>query len=135
MTKFTRHKQLLPLVLLTTFSTETIYFWLTGKSTVGGNSYPYSPDMDNYLSLIILAANYIVYLFARRQFKYILITTLILGFFNLVSFTALRETFSMSINGGSDGIGIQPVALYAIVLTYILNFKRFNNFILDKKST
>lgn len=132
MTTLSKVKQLLPLLLLTVFSSQTIYCWICGDYEVNGEFYPFSPTADNYIALLTIFACLLVFLFSKRHYKFFLILTLILGFFNLISFTTFRETFSMKVNGGNEGIKIQPVAIYAIVLTYILNFRRFNNYVIRK---
>lgn len=134
MNTLSKLKQLFPLLLLTTFSGQTIYYWIRGNYDVDGKVYQFSPTTDNYIAFLTIFACFVVFIFSKKHYKFFLITTLILGFFNIISFTAFKETFSMTVNGGKEGIKLQPVAIYAIVLTYILNFRRFNNYILNKSS-
>ena len=128
-----KYKQLLPLVLLTIYFSPTLYYWMVGVITYENQAEPFSPSSVNYLAILIILINYIVFISAPKFFKFVFIPTLVLGFFNLISFTTFDETFSMSVNGGSKGIEIQPAAVFAVIFTYILNFKRFNNFILEKQ--
>lgn len=128
-----KYKQLLPLILLTIYFAPTVYYSTTGVITYYDSIQSFTPSIGNYLATLSILLNYSFFIFIPRFFKYVFIPTLFFGFFNLISFTTFDETFSMTVNGGNSGIEVQPVAVFAVVLAFLLNFKRFNNFILDKK--
>lgn len=130
-----KYKQLLPLILLTVYFSPTLYYGIVGEIKYDDLAEPFSLSFVNYIALLSIIVNYTVFIFAPKFFKYVLIPTLVLGFFNLISFTTFDDTLSMSVNGGDRGVEIQPAAILAVILAYVINFKRFNNFILENNKS
>lgn len=130
--KITKYKQLLPILFLSFYGLVTILYWINGEIVVDGIVYPFSPSVENYVSFTVLIVNYLVFFLIPKFFKHTLIVTLMLGIFNIIVFTTFKESISMNLNGGSEGVGFQLVAVTALILTYFVNFRRVNNFMLYK---
>lgn len=126
--KLKRHKQLLPLLLLSVYAVIAVSDSIRGKTTFAGEEYEYGLEFQNYIGLGAIVSNFLVYFFLRRFYKYTLTITIAVGLFNLARFSALDQSISFGING-SKGIGLQPSALLATLLVYFVNFRRINRWI------
>ncbi len=119
-----QHRQLLPLLLLTGFCIEAINEALLNYSLL---------TIKNYIAFGVIALNFLTYSLLRRFYKYTLAVTIIVGLFNLIVFSAVEWTTSISFN--SLEVSFQPQAFLAGLLAYLINFKRVNNFLLDNIGT
>jgi hypothetical protein len=135
----TRHKllttlkqqlQLLPVLLLTIYCIYAVITAMRGTVVMAGTTYDYELTIKHYIAFGAIGVNFFTYFFLRQVYKYTLGLTIAIGLFNLMTFSALQTTSSFGIN--SLKIGFQPSAFWAGLLAYIINFKRINQFILDK---
>lgn len=128
-----KHKQYIPLLLLTLSYIDEIISIVLNQNFDSLQITFDSFRIKNYITIFALLLNNIIYFLKPKYFKYVFIPTLVLGFFNLVSFYVGESSiFSMSVNRGPLGTELQPIAVFTCLITYLINFKRFNNFILDK---
>lgn len=138
----TRHKflttlkqqiQILPVLLLTTYCIDAIVTAMSGTVVMAGITYDYELTIKHYIAFGAIGVNFFTYFFLRQFYKYTLVLTIVIGLFNLMTFSALQTKSIIGIN--SLKIGFQPSAFWAGLLAYIINFKRINEFILDNLVT
>lgn len=112
---------LIPTVLLTFIAAgTTVIYILTVKFPLYKVQY--------FLGMAALVINYAIYFKRRSLYKYSLMTTLVIGYFNFIHFTPFQETSSFSLN--KLQFKFQGIALLMLILTYLLNFNKANNIIL-----
>ena len=138
----TRHKflttlkqqlQILPVLLLTIYCIDSIVTAMRGTVVMAGITYDYELTIKHYIAFGAIGVNFFTYFFLRQFYKYTLGLTIVIGLFNLMTFSALQTKSLIGIN--SLKIGFQPSAFWAGLLAYIINFKRINEFILDNLVT
>ncbi len=138
----TRHKflttlkqqlQILPVLLLTIYCIDAIVTAMRGTVVMAGTTYDYELTIKHYIAFGAIGVNFFTYFFLRQFYKYTLVLTIVIGLFNLMTFSALQTKSIIGIN--SLKIGFQPSAFWAGLLAYIINFKRINEFILDNLVT
>lgn len=123
------YKQLLPLILLSGFVLDAILTMVIGTTDVSGEVFEYTPSYKNYLGMGALVLNVIVYRYFRSFYKYSLVSTLFVGLFGIIIFSAVST--KIGINFGRVGIKLEVTSLLAILLTYMLNFDRANFYIIN----
>lgn len=123
------YKQILPLILLSGFVLYAILTMAIGTTDVSGEVFEYTPSYKNYLGMGALVLNVIVYRYFRSFYKYSLVSTLFVGLFGIIIFSAVST--KIGINFGRVGIKLEVTSLLAILLTYMLNFDRANFYIIN----
>lgn len=125
---FKQQRQLLPLLLLTTYCINVIIRAIDGTVVLAGDTYNFELTAKHYIAFGAIGLNFFIYSFLRPFYKYSLGLTITAGLFNLITFSALetRQIFGL---GGLE-VGFQPSAFLAGLLAYIVNFKRVNEFII-----
>ena len=123
------YKQLLPLILLSGFVLDALLTMATGTIDVSGEVFEYTLSYKNYLGMGALVLNVIVYRYFRSFYKYSLVSTLFVGLFGIIIFSAVST--KIGINFGRVGIKLEVTSLLAILLTYMLNFDRANFYIIN----
>lgn len=123
------YKQILPLILLSGFVLDAILTMVIGTIDVSGEVFEYTPSYKNYLGMSALVLNVIVYRYFRSFYKYSLVSTLFVGLFGIIIFSAVST--KIGINFGRVGIKLEVTSLLAILLTYMLNFDRANFYIIN----
>ncbi len=126
-------KQMLPLLLLSAYSIGAIITAVRGTVVMAGETYDFVLTTKHYIAFGAVIVNFLTYFLLRQFYKYVLGLTVLVGLFNLMTFSALTTTSSFSIN--SLKISFQPSAFWAGLLAYIINFKRVNEFIFDNLAT
>lgn len=123
------YKQILPLILLSGFVLDAILTMAIGTIDVSGEVFEYTPSYKNYLGMGALVLNVIVYRYFRSFYKYSLVSTLFVGLFGIIIFSAVST--KIGINFGRVGIKLEVTSLLAILLIYMLNFDRANFYIIN----
>lgn len=123
------YKQILPLILLSGFVLDALLTIAIGTIDVSGEVFEYTPSYKNYLGMGALVLNVIVYRYFRSFYKYSLVSTLFVGLFGIIIFSAVST--KIGINFGRVGIKLEVTSLLAILLTYMLNFDRANFYIIN----
>ncbi len=117
-----KHKNLIPLVILVLVFLNTVYDLLSISYNQGLFVFQYT----NILAGIILIISTLVYFKLRKYYKYFLVSTLLLGYTNLVNFLPINLSGSFGIN--SITISFHPLFFCLFVLIYILNYKKANSY-------
>jgi hypothetical protein len=99
----------------------------------GLRTYEFALTTKHYIAFGAITINFLTYFLLRQFYKYVIGLTVVLGLFSLMTFSALTTTSSFGIN--SLKIGFQPSAFWAGLFTYIINFKRVNEFIFNNLAT
>lgn len=126
---FDRYKQLLPALVLAIYSILAVMTAIQGTVVIAGESYDYSLTIRHYLAFAAVILNVVGFFTFRRFYKYVLLTTIVLGIFNYITFSALETTRSFNIGGLR--FGFQPSAFFAGLVAYIANRKKVNKLIID----
>lgn len=124
-TIYQKHKQLIPVLLLTLFIINTIVSAVFNKLNGGY----WGMTLKNYAAIILLILNLVIYFKSRSYYKYALFFTLILGATGLIVFTPFEA--SGYLQTGSLRLSFQPVVALIVIITFIINFKRTIELILD----
>jgi len=119
---YQKYKQVIPVFVMLYFCCMTIIYSIQGVIEFSGNTYDFTLTIKHYAGCVAVAINFITFLFFRPYYKFILLMTLFLGLFNLLSFSALTMTFGFEIGG--VGIRFQPTSFFIILVTLIINIKR-----------
>jgi hypothetical protein len=127
---FDRYNQLLPVLVLTLYCISAVVTAIQGSVVVNGETYEYSLNIKNYLGFAAVIINFVGFFTFKRFYKYILLTTILVGTFNFIIFSALETTTSFNI--GSLRIGFQPSTFLAGFAAYLVNLKKVNNLIIDQ---
>ena len=77
--------------------------------------------------------NFLTYFIVRKFYKYTLGLTILIGLFNIVTFSDINTTTSFGF--GSLAVTFQSKAFWVGLLTYIINFKKVNLYIIDSVAT
>ena len=112
-----RHKNFIPIILLAGLCLWTTFEILFIKFEIEGELYDRSFSRTNILAFIAVALNIVIYNFARKYFKYSVITTIVLGFIGILNFTT--NTYVVTFI-----IPFQPVSLLAGLLYLAINYDR-----------
>lgn len=123
------YKQILPLILLSGFVLDALLTMVIGTTDVSGEVFEYTPSYKNYLGMGALVLNVFVYRYFRSFYKYSLVSTLFVGLFGIIIFSAVST--KIGINFGRVGIKLEVTSLLTILLTYMLNFDRANFYIIN----
>lgn len=133
LTKLKQQRQLLPLLLLTIYCINAVITAVRGTVVMAGETYDFELTTKHYIALAAIGVNLLTYFLLRPFYKYILGLTIVVGLFNLMTFSALETTQSFSFN--SLKISFQPSAFLAGLLAYVINFNRVNEFVIDNLAT
>lgn len=123
------HRQLLPLFLLLAFCLDAFIAEVRGTVFIGGEVYDFTLTFKHYFTFVALGVNALIYFWFRPFYRYSLGITVALGLLNLLTFSAIEETRTISFN--SLKLSFQPSAFWVGLFAYIINFKKVNNWILD----
>ena len=123
---FSNYKQLIPNIFLAFYCLDTILTAIEGTIVMANEVYEFELTIQHYLAFVVLIINFLIFFFYKSFYKYSLLSTILLGLFNVITFSALKETVSLK----GLGIGFQPSAMLAGLLVYVVNFKRATKFIL-----
>jgi hypothetical protein len=120
---FNKHKQILPLLLLTAYCIDSLITSIQGTVEVVN----YQLSLNHYIAFVMVGLSFLSYFFLQQFYKYVLGLTIVAGLFNLIVFPAIQHIYFFSIYNAE--IAFQPSAFFTGMLTYIINFKRINQFI------
>jgi hypothetical protein len=130
---FRRHRQLLPLLMLTAYSINAIVAAVRGTVVMAGDTYNFELTTKHYVAFGAIGLNFVTYWLFRPYYKYTLVLTITGGLFNLMTFPALETTQNFTLS--SLKVSFQPSAFFAGLLAYLFNFKRINEFVIDNLTT
>lgn len=122
-------RQLLPLILLLVFCLNAFIAELRGTVFIDDEVYDFTLTIKHYFTFVALGVNVVIYFWFRPFYKYSLGITVALGLLNLLTFPAIEETRTISVN--SLKLSFQPSAFWVGLFAYIINFKKVNDWILD----
>lgn len=123
---FNHYKQLIPIFFLALYCLDTIATAIDGTVVILYKTYEFELTIKHYLAFLVLLINILIFFFYKSIYKYSLLSTILLGLFNVITFSVLTETVSLK----GLGVGFQPSAMLAGLLAYAINFKRATKFIL-----
>ncbi len=118
------YKQLLPTLILTGCSLYTI----VNPSLLSADYY-YLLEPGHYGAFAAVSLCMVSYFFFRAFYKYILLFTLLLGLCGFIYFLPNQEMVSLII--GVLKISCNLLSLALVLLTYALNYKRANYYLLS----
>lgn len=124
-TIYQKHKQLIPVLLLSLFIINTTVSAVSNKL----NADYWEMTIKNYAAILLLIFNFIIYFKSRSYYKYALLLTFILGSISLIVFTPFESSGYLQF--GSLRLGFQPTIALMVIITYLINFKRANEMMLD----
>jgi hypothetical protein len=90
------YKQILPLILLSGFVLDALLTMAIGTIDVSGEVFEYTPSYKNYLGMGALVLNVIVYRYFRSFYKYSLVSTLFVGLFGIIIFSAVSTKIGIN---------------------------------------
>ncbi|RYY20614.1 MAG: hypothetical protein EOO36_02880 [Cytophagaceae bacterium] len=122
-----QYRNLLPLSLLLLACIFTIVVTLTNSVLVNGEYYERVFSWSHCVGFATVASCIGFYFAWRFGFKYALIGTLLLGFFNVANF--MPDATSFGLNFGDLRLAIQPFSLLLLIFCYFLNRPVANAFI------
>ncbi len=128
---FNAYKQLIPIIFLAFYCIDAIATAIDGTVVMSYKAYEFELTIKHYIAFGVIVINLLMFFFYKAYFKYSLLLTILLGLFNIITFSALTETFSLK----GLGMGFQPSAILAGLLAYIINFKRATKLILKTVRT
>jgi len=128
--KYQKYKMLIPNLVLTGCCLLTIATFFRGRVQMTGVNYDFILTPQPYGAFAAVVLNFIGFFVFRPYYKYILSFTLLFGLFNAINFIPLDIKFTFGI--GILKLAFQPVILVVVLLTYIINFKRVNGFLIDQ---
>ena len=125
-----RHKQLLPLLVLTAYCIYVVIAAFRGTAVSLGEAYDFELQTKHYLAFGAVAINFLTYFFSRKFYVYTFGLTLVIAIFNLVLFSAFETTYNFraALNSINLEIGFPPAVWLAALLAYIINFNRINKY-------
>ena len=127
---YQKYHQLIPVLVLACCCLVTIISFLHGRvETISSvrSDFPLTPQ--HYGAFAAVAVNFMVFFVFRPYFKYMLVFTLFFGLFNGINFIPVDVRFTFSI--GVLKLVFQPLILVVVLLTYIINFKKANDYVID----
>lgn len=127
---FNDYKQLIPIIFLTFYCIDAVVTAFEGTVVMEGRVYNFELTIKHYIAFSVIFINLITFFFYKAFFKYVLLVTILLGLFNIITFSVLTTT--VGINGL---MGVQPSAFLSGLLAYILNFKRATKWIIKNIRT
>lgn len=119
-----RYRQLLPLLLLVICCVSTTVTALKGTVELDGTAYGFALGPKHYGALAAVGTTLISFFFVKKYYKYCFALTLLLGVLGIINFTALQ--YNTGLTFGELYVGLSPVVLAVILLTYLLNYRRIN---------
>ena len=96
--------------------------WMTLRSSL-------PLTIKHYIAFVAIAVNIVIYFFFKPLYKFTFTLTVVIGLFNLMTFSALETTQSFAFK--TFKVSFQPSAFLAALLAYMINFKSVNKFIID----
>ncbi len=126
---YSKYKQLIPTLILVALCTFTITSYFVEKNA-SEDSY-FLLNIKHYGAFIAVALCVISFFVFRYSYKYFLGITLLAGLTGLINFTLNQYKWFLGF-GKSEIISVQPIVLLIAILTYSINFKRANEFIINQ---
>jgi len=123
---FIKYKQLIPVLILTLLSALSV---VNALINIADWNYHFHLSIKQYVAFIVLIINYIAFFKYRTYYKYILIFSLLLGFSNFVNFTPYEIAGFIKLN--SIKLHFQPFISLICIVTYIFNFRRVNELLIQ----
>jgi hypothetical protein len=111
-TPYQKYKMLIPVVVMGALAL------LTCISALGA----FVLTMQHYYGFVAIGLCTVSFLKFRRFYKYVLVTTLILGLLNIINF--IPELSTASFRVGSLNINFQPVSFFICILTIVLKMPK-----------
>jgi len=127
---YEKYKQLIPVLVLILFCLSTVMSAIHGTVIMAGETYDFELTIKHYLAFAAVLINFISFFLFRSIYKYTLLVTVLLGAFNFINFSAFETTWSVNIS--SLTIAFQPSAFLAGFVTYLINRKKINGYIIDQ---
>lgn len=124
LTAIKKQRPLIPLLILAGFCIDVIIKALFSYSVL---------TTKNYIAIVVVGANFITYFQFRQFYKYTFVVTILVGLLNIIMFSAGEFGIRFSFNNLK--ISFQLHSFIVGLLTYIMNFRRTNEFILDNLVT
>lgn len=132
MSFLSRHKQLLPALLLFALSTWTTARILFIREVSGNSVTTYDFTPAHYLGLSAVACCILSYFIFRKAYRFLLGITLTLGVFSVFNFTLSVHVVNLGL--GAVKISFEPVSLCVALLVLALNAQRISQFLRDKST-
>jgi hypothetical protein len=127
-TAFNRHRPLLPLIVLLGLCIYNSV--LANFPVLDGNTYAVL-NYKHYLAEAAVVLNFIFYFGYRRIYKYTLLTTLLVGTFDIINFSLTESYFNI----GSISIGFHITPILIGLFTMALYSDRFKKNAVDGSGT
>lgn len=124
---YQRYRNLLPLAVLLAACDYTIVTTLTTQILLEGHYYERRFSWQHYAGFIAVGICIGSYFIARPLFRYTIISTLLLGLFNLLYFTPDVTTVGLGFDEARISVQLLPLAL--LLAYYFLNQLTVNRFI------
>jgi hypothetical protein len=125
---YSKYKQLIPTVILVALCVFTLTSYFIEKNA-SEDSY-FLLNVKHYGAFVTASLCLISFFVFRNYYKYLLGITLILGFWGVINFTP--SLLMIALGFGRFEIVYQPTVFFIVALTYIINFKRANEFIINQ---
>jgi hypothetical protein len=126
---YSKYKQLIPTVILVALCVFTLTSYFIEKNA-SEDSY-FLLNVKHYGAFVTASLCLISFFVFRNYYKYLLGITLILGLTSLINFIPNQNKWFLAFKE-SELISVQPMVLFITALTYIINFKRANEFIINQ---
>ena len=120
-----KYKNLLPILCLALISIYTIFYILLYKEKSDGNEYTMEFSIENILGFTAILFNIIFYFINKNVFKYLVISTIILGIVGVLNYTFFVTSVDFLF------IPIQPISFLAGLTYFILNYSRIKHWFDD----
>lgn len=120
-----KDKLQIPLILISLLSLWTIVFFIIDSIQSQNTHYHHLISWNQYLTLLFLLINWIIFIRHRRYYKYMLIITIILGLLNILNFIPYTSYHLLSVGYGDNALTVkfQPVFLIIALITFLLKLK------------
>ena len=121
---YDKYKMLIPVLILSIFCISTIlgHIFDTTDTLVYGEFARYTITNKHYGAFVMVVINFIAFFYLRYLYKYILLLTLVLGFFNVINFTLSESQIVIRISGSE--VRFQHFSLFVGLLTIVISYKR-----------
>lgn len=122
-----KYKNTIPVLVLLLLSFYSLFNTIIITDLIESTKYEIILIPKYYYGNALLFLNILCYVFQKKYYKYLLISTLLLGLINIISFTNFMIDGSISVN--SLEIKFQPLSFLILMLIYFLNFKKCNKIV------
>ncbi len=127
MNLLSRHKQLIPVLILTLLSIWTAFRIIFTKTVVGDTVTTYDFIPAHYFGFIAVAVCIFTYFVFRKAYKVVLGATLVLGIFSVLIFTLSAHIFELGM--GALAVSFEPFSFCVSLLVVALNGNRISEMI------